>query len=75
VSEESIQHNKIARKKKELTPEEKERAIRASRSPWPFLLAVAVFVALTGVVTHPIVLAIGAVLMVVAIVGWGLERR
>ncbi len=51
------------------------QAINAKKSYWPFALAVAVFIALIGVVTHPIVIGIGTLLAVVAIIGWGLEHH
>ncbi|MBX5455613.1 MAG: cytochrome c oxidase subunit 4 [Thermogemmatispora sp.] len=51
---------------------------RVPRSPhpslWPFVLALAIALVCLGVVTHPAVLVIGALLIVVAAVGWGLER-
>ncbi|WP_376795898.1 hypothetical protein [Thermogemmatispora sp.] len=51
---------------------------KAPRGPhaslWPFVLALAIALACLGVVTHPAVLVGGAVLIVVAVVGWGLER-
>ncbi|WP_141727883.1 aa3-type cytochrome oxidase subunit IV [Thermogemmatispora onikobensis] len=51
---------------------------RTPRGPhaslWPFVLALAIALACLGVVTHPAVLVIGALLIVVAVVGWGLER-
>lgn len=75
VSEESVQRKRIARKRDVLSPEDMEKAMHGKRSYWPFLLAIAVFLTLTGVVTNVIVLAIGAALIIVAIVGWGLERQ
>jgi len=73
VSEESGQHKKKLSRKDQLTPEQMEQAIEAKRSYWPFALAVAVFIALVGIVIHPIVVGIGALLVIVAIIGWGLE--
>ncbi|WP_322480997.1 cytochrome c oxidase subunit 4 [Thermogemmatispora sp.] len=63
--------------------EKREAAGQSSRSKgprgphpslWPFVLALAIALACLGVVTHPAVLLLGAALIVVAIVGWGLER-
>ena len=51
------------------------QAVEARKSYWPFLLAVAILIAMVGVVTHPIVLGIGAVLAIAAIIGWGLEHH
>lgn len=44
-------------------------------SYWPLALALAMIIALVGVMTSPIVLGIGVVLIAAAIIGWGLERR
>jgi len=50
-----------------------ERAIKPKQSYWPFALAVSLSIALFGVMLHPIVFWVGVALVVVAIVGWGLE--
>jgi Cytochrome c oxidase subunit IV len=47
----------------------------ASRSYWPFALALVVSIALMGVVVYPIVFFIGMVLTVVIIIAWGVERK
>ncbi len=47
----------------------------ASRSYWPFALALMLSIALMGVVTYPIVFFIGMILTVVIIIAWGIERR
>ncbi|GAC1566738.1 MAG: hypothetical protein NVS3B14_10560 [Ktedonobacteraceae bacterium] len=73
VSEEPDQHKKNLSRKDQLTPEQMEQAIEAKKSYWPFALAAAVLITLAGVTIHPIVIGIGAVLTVVAIIGWGLE--
>jgi hypothetical protein len=49
------------------------QAIHAKKSYWPFALSLAILVCMIGVVTHPIVLGLGVVLVIVAIIGWGLE--
>ncbi len=41
---------------------------------WPVVLAFAIAVVCFGLVTVPLVMALGALLIVVAAVGWGLER-
>ena len=61
--------------KDNLSPEVQEQALHSSTSYWPFALAVASFVLLMGLITNPVVLAIGAVLTAAAVIGWGLEHR
>ena len=61
--------------KENLSPEVQEQALRSHTSYWPFALAVASFVLLMGLITNPVVLAIGAVLTAAAVIGWGLEHR
>ena len=70
VSEEQDQSQVPSRLKKA-----QEQAITPHKSIWPITLAVAIFVLLVGTVTHPVVFAIGAVLAIVAVIGWGVERR
>ena len=53
-----------------------ERAASARKSYWPFLLAVALSISLVGVVLFSnILLLIGVVLVIGAVIGWGLERH
>ncbi len=52
-----------------------EHALQPSTSYWPFALAVALSILLLGVITGPVVLAVGAVLTAAAVIAWGLERR
>jgi Cytochrome c oxidase subunit IV len=53
-----------------------ERIVAAKKSYWPFFLAVAISISLVGVVLFSnIMLIIGIVLVVGAIIGWGLERH
>ena len=52
-----------------------EQALQPSTSYWPFALAVALSILLLGVITGPVVLAVGAVLTAAAVIAWGLERR
>jgi hypothetical protein len=56
-------------------PKIDEEAISPRRSYWPLILAFALTVLLMGAVTNDIILAIGAVLVVIAILGWSFERR
>jgi hypothetical protein len=44
-------------------------------SYWPLVLTVSISVLLVGVVTHPIVVGVGALLVIISIMGWMLERR
>jgi len=44
-------------------------------SYWPFALALALVIALIGVITNLIVIGVGVVLAIAAIIGWGLEKR
>lgn len=75
MSEEQGQRKQAPKKRKGST-EAVERALLISkRSYWPFALAVALFITLVGVVTHPIVFGVGLVLVAVAIIGWGLEHH
>ncbi len=53
----------------------REQAIAPQQSIWPFALACALGVLLIGFIIHPIILAIGLLLVAIAIIGWGLERR
>ena len=52
-----------------------EHVLQPSTSYWPFALAVALSILLLGVITGPVVLAVGAVLTAAAVIAWGLERR
>ncbi len=54
---------------------QQEISLSAYQSYWPLALAIALFVILLGIITHPIVLGIGVVLAAVAAIGWGLERH
>ena len=47
----------------------------ASRSYWPFALALILSISLMGVVTYPIIFFIGMILTVVIIIAWGVERK
>ncbi len=66
---------KRASKKPKASNEVMEQAIIPKQSYWPFALAASLMITLIGVVTHPIVFWIGLALIVVAIIGWGLERH
>lgn len=55
--------------------EGQEQVLHPHMSYWPFALALASFVMLLGLITTPVVLAIGALLTAAAVIGWGLEHR
>jgi len=45
-------------------------------SYWPFILAVALIIVLLSImITSVIVFGVGVVLVVAAVIGWGLEKR
>ncbi len=44
-------------------------------SYWPLALAISLIVLLMGIMLHPIIIGIGAVLMIASLMGWALERR
>lgn len=64
---------KKRRKKKGVPVTEAELMPRPSF--WPLALALALVITLMGLLIHPIVLGIGAVLVFATILGWALERR
>lgn len=61
------------KRKKARQPTEAELMPRPSY--WPFAMALSLVVAMLGFVSNPIILAIGILLVIVAIFGWSLERR
>jgi len=73
VSEEQEQQQKS--RKEDASKLVQEEAIQPHLSVWPFTLAVALMVLLMGFITQPIILGIGVVLVIVAVIGWGVERR
>jgi cobalamin biosynthesis Mg chelatase CobN len=53
-----------------------EKSIHTPRpSYWPLFLAFSLAVVLAGAISNLIVLGVGVLLVVVSIIGWGLERR
>jgi Mg2+/citrate symporter len=66
---------KQASKKQKVSNETMEQAIKPKQSYWPFALAASLTITLFGVMAHPIVFWVGVTLVVVSIVGWGLERH
>jgi Mg2+/citrate symporter len=76
VAEDQEQSKQAAKKQKD-SNEVMEQAIKPKQSYWPFALAASLTISLVGVMLmpHPIVFWIGVALIVVSIVGWGLERH
>lgn len=74
MSEDQGQHKQAAQKP-EASNNAMEQAVKPKRSYWPFALAVSLSIALFGVIVHPIVFWVGVALVVVSMIGWGLERR
>ena len=70
-TEEAPQKKRRKRKQKWVSVEE----ISPKPSPWPLALTVSLSVLLMGIMIHPIVIAVGAVLVIVSAMGWMLERR
>jgi Cytochrome c oxidase subunit IV len=68
-------HRKQASNKQKASNEAMEQAIKPNQSYWPFALAASLTITLFGVMVHPIVFWVGIALIVVSIVGWGLERH
>jgi hypothetical protein len=75
VSEEQGQRKQAPKKRKGSTEAVEQALLRDKKSYWPFALAVALFITLLGVVTHPIVFGVGLALIAAAMIGWGLEHR
>lgn len=74
MTEDQGQHKQAAQKP-EASNNAMEQAVKPKRSYWPFALAVSLSIALFGVIVHPIVFWVGVALVVVSMIGWGLERR
>lgn len=44
-------------------------------SYWPFALTISISLLLMGIMIHPIVIGVGALLVIASLMGWMLERR
>ena len=75
MSEQQEQDQQQKPRKEDASKLVQEEAIKPHLSVWPFTLAVALMVLLMGFITQPIILGIGVVLVIVAVIGWGVERR
>ena len=65
----------LANSRKQLKAKFSQEVAGTHTSYWPFALAVALVIVLLGIMSSPIVFGIGAVLVAVAAIGWGLENR
>lgn len=66
---------KKKRVKKKQEPVDEKSISTPRPSYWPLALAFSLAVVLAGAISSLIVLGIGVLLVVVSIIGWGLERR
>jgi len=73
--EESTTSPAATRKKRKKVRQPTEAELMPRPSYWPFALAFSLVLALLGFIANPIVLAIGILLVIVAVSGWLLERR
>lgn len=64
-----------AKKRQKESLEAQEQRLAPKPSFWPLILAVTLVVAFIGVMTYPIILAIGVILTIAAIIGWMLEKH
>ena len=64
-----------AKKRPKVPLEVREQRLAPKPSFWPFILALTLVVAFIGVMTYPIILAIGVILTIAAIIGWMLEKH
>jgi hypothetical protein len=72
VVEDQSQH-----KNPDASNEATEQVIKPKQSYWPIVLAASLTLTLIGVVliSYPIVFWVGAALVVISFIGWGIERR
>lgn len=63
------------KKRRKKTGEVTEEELMPRPSIYPFGLAFAIVLLFFGIAWNPIVLGIGALLVIAIIIGWGLERR
>jgi cobalamin biosynthesis Mg chelatase CobN len=66
---------KKKRVKKKQEPVDEKSVSTPRPSYWPLFLAFSLAVVLAGAISSLIVLGIGVLLVVVSMIGWGLERR
>jgi Flp pilus assembly protein TadB len=73
-SEAAATPRKRRKKKAEAAPFD-ENAASPRPSYWPIVLAFSLCVMFLGVAWHPIMMGIGAVLVITSLIAWSLERR
>src|SRR6266700_7063633 len=64
-----------AKKRKRKQEPVSEEKIMPRPSYWPLALAIALVIMLFGTIAQPIVMVVGAILVIGSIIGWSLERR
>lgn len=69
------QSEQAAKKRPKVPLEVQEQKLMPKPSFWPFILALMLVVAFIGVMTSPIILALGVILTIAAIIGWMLEKH
>lgn len=69
------QAEQTAKKRPKVPLEVQEQKLMPKPSVWPIILALALVVAFVGVMTSPIILAVGVILTIAAIIGWMLEKH
>ena len=69
------QSEQAAKKRPQVPLEVQEQKLMPRPSFWPFILALMLVVAFVGVMTSPIILALGVILTIAAIIGWMLEKH
>jgi hypothetical protein len=68
------QSRRVKKRKRKLEPVSEEE-IMPRPSYWPLALAIALVIMLFGTIAQPIVMVVGAILVIGSIIGWSLERR
>lgn len=75
MAEESGQREKPVQQSEYLPQQAQEQKLSPQPSFWPIVLALTLVIVCVGVIAHPIILGAGAVLTVVAAVGWMREKH
>jgi hypothetical protein len=70
-----VSEDQQAIKKQKASNKVLQQVIKPKQSYWPFALAASLTISLVGVMSYPIVIWVGAALVIVSFIGWGLERR
>jgi hypothetical protein len=75
VAEESEQREKPVQQREPPLLLAQEQKLSPQPSLWPVLLALTLVIVCVGVIAHPILLGVGAVLTVIAVIGWMREKH